>query len=915
MKSFAELLEEFRNLRGMSKKDLALKADLAPSYISLLISGGRTAPSEETIQALADALGLNTESHSLLRKAAGYTSNPTSHTLGSEVYFSDTEVNKDEGISNRENWGEAPNVQVFYGRLEELAKLEQWVDADQCRVVLVWGMGGVGKTMLVTKLAKQIQHNFEYIFWRSLQNTPAPGSILKEAIQFFSDQGYGNIPELIDEQIALLITYLRKRRCLMVLDNVESVLQERQQFGQYREGYEGYVRLFKALGEIQHQSSLLLTSREKLKDLARLEGNVSPVRVLQIEGVGLSEVQKMFADEGLIGSEENWAELVHLYSGNPLALKLIVAPIRDLFGGSISTFLKEGETVIGDIHDLLEQQFYRLSTQERDIMYWLAIEREAISLDELSDDIVQMYQRGTLLEILYSLQRRSLIERRDYARFALLPVIMEYVTLDFVEQVYKEIFEEKLRLFDSHALIKAQAKEYVRNSQIRHILRPLAERLLAALGKEGIESKLKAILSTRRAKYPQKPGYAVGNILNLLIQQKDDLNGYDFSNLVIWQAYLQGVSATGINFTDATITRSVFTDTFGSILSVTIDPEGEILAAGTANGEVRLWRATMGTPLYNCYGHTDWVRSVTFSPDGQMVASGSDDQTIRFWSVSTGQSLTILHGHQGRIRSVTFSPDGNLLASGGEDQTIRLWSVHTGQVFKTLQGHHGRIRSVAFSPDGKLLVSGSDDGTIRLWQVETGRAVKNLRGHLDRVYTVAFSPDGQTIASGSEDRTIRLWEVSNGQSLAVLRGHRSRVRAVAFSPDRQLLISGSDDQTIICWRVSTGEPVRTLSGHSDGIWAVVFSRSGRTIISGSDDQTIRLWEVSSGQCIRTLQGHTDLVWSVAFSPDGQMVASGSEDNIVRLWEVSSGQCIRTLQGHAGRIWGALARWTDGCQRE
>ncbi len=65
-------------------------------------------------------------------------------------------------------------------------------------------------------------------------------------------------------------------------------------------------------------------------------------------------------------------------------------------------------------------------------------------------------------------------------------------------------------MFGSHALIKAQAKNYVRESQVRLILKPFVERLLNNLGDEGIETTLKHILSTLRERYPQKPSYAAG---------------------------------------------------------------------------------------------------------------------------------------------------------------------------------------------------------------------------------------------------------------------------------------------------------------------------------------------------------------------------------------------------------------------
>src|SRR5205823_7011982 len=106
---------------------------------------------------------------------------------------------------------------------------------------------------------------------------------------------------------------------------------------------------------------------------------------------------------------------------------------------------------------------------------------------------------------------------------------------------------------------KAQAKDYLRTSQARLILAPLASMLLTAFDKAGCENKLKRILSTQRQLHPQQPGYAPGNILNLLIQLQVDLHSFDFSRLVVRQAYLQGVTLPQVNFAHADLTTSVFT--------------------------------------------------------------------------------------------------------------------------------------------------------------------------------------------------------------------------------------------------------------------------------------------------------------------------------------------------------------------
>ena len=902
---FAQVLEELVKKKRIKQKDLATRAGLTPGYVNHLIKGTRTAPSEDAVSSLADALELDLTDRSRLFEAAGFPAKRVPVDFTRSAVKVNQKVDQEETLIARADWGEIPNVQMFYGREQELDLLEKWIVQDNCQMVALIGIGGVGKTMLAAKAVGKIQQQFEYTFWRSLQNTPPIENILKDCIRFLSDQHASDIADDLDDQIAHIIGYLREHRCLLILDNFESLMQSGSRSGQYQREHEGYGKFLKHIGEIKHQSCLLLTSREKPAEVPRLEGRLWPVRSMHLSGIEPHDGKKLLSEEGLLGSDEEWAKFISLYSGNPLALKLVSEPIRELFNGNIAAFLAQEEVIVGDISNLLDQQFNRLSALEQEIIYWLAIEREPTSLEDIRSDLVASVSSGELLEALSSLRRRSMVEMHDTAQFSLQPVIMEYATNKLVDQAYKELYNGDIggmKLLTSHALLKAQAKDYVRESQARLILTPFQKSLLVAFTQEECEERLRKLLSALREKRPYVPGYLTGNILNLLILMKADLRNYDFSHLTIKQAYLQGISLRDVNFTDTDLERSVFTETFGSILSVTFSPDGNRLAAGTDNGEVRLWNIVDGTPLHTCEGHTDWVRSVAFSPKGDIVVSGSDDQTVRLWEVETGQTLTILQGHTNRIYSVVFSPDGQLIASGGEDQSVLLWSFEACQCLKKLEGHTNRVRSVAFSSDSKLVVSGSDDQTVRLWDAASGKPLGILQGHTNRVYSVAFSPDGRLIASGGEDQKICLWDVSTHTLLKTFTGHTNRVRSVAFSLDGETLVSGSEDHLARLWNIHTGQCIRTFQGHTNGIWSVAFKPYGNRIVSGSDDQTIRLWDVITGQCIKTLQGYTDLMWSVAFSPDGNMIVSGSEDQMVRLWDVAQGQCIKELPGHTNRVW-------------
>src|SRR5262249_25014072 len=68
------------------------------------------------------------------------------------------------------------------------ARARAWVVGERCRLVAVLGLGGIGKTSLVARLAQDAAPAFERVYWRSLRDAPPPGEWLAGAIGFLSDQ-------------------------------------------------------------------------------------------------------------------------------------------------------------------------------------------------------------------------------------------------------------------------------------------------------------------------------------------------------------------------------------------------------------------------------------------------------------------------------------------------------------------------------------------------------------------------------------------------------------------------------------------------------------------------------------------------------------------------------------------------------
>src|SRR5438876_930650 len=170
------------------------------------------------------------------------------------------------------------------------------------------------------------------------------------------------------------------------------------------------------------------------------------------------------------------------YAGNPLALKIVAQTILDLFNGDLDQFLQEGELIFNGIRPVLRQQVGRLTPLEHLLLTWLAVLREWTPLEALSQAIHPRMLRSKLLEALEALRRRSLLERGQQASFSLQSVVMEYLTDELGERLAEEIVLGDPQQLRQVALAQAQAKDYVREIQVRLLVQPLLERLRAELG-------------------------------------------------------------------------------------------------------------------------------------------------------------------------------------------------------------------------------------------------------------------------------------------------------------------------------------------------------------------------------------------------------------------------------------------------
>ncbi|MCS6908174.1 MAG: hypothetical protein RML93_09870, partial [Anaerolineales bacterium] len=204
-------------------------------------------------------------------------SHPDAVMAGLDPAWSPTPAAPDTATVLRADWGRSPDVSAFVGREVELAELRARLANPRCRLVGIFGLGGIGKTFLAKRAAQEAAPVCAAVKWVLLQDGPPLDEVLAECIHFFSGYREPDLPASTAARIERLLTYFRRARCLLVLDKLEAVMRPGKPAGYFRAGYEGYADLLAAAAEADHRSCLIVVSREQPAIMARWEAQ--PQRV------------------------------------------------------------------------------------------------------------------------------------------------------------------------------------------------------------------------------------------------------------------------------------------------------------------------------------------------------------------------------------------------------------------------------------------------------------------------------------------------------------------------------------------------------------------------------------------------------------------------------------------------------------
>jgi hypothetical protein len=374
---------------------------------------------------------------------------PASHTSKSlpELSFNNAQVHRHPSLSNLiSDWGEAPDTTQFLGRTQELKTLADLITnpspaapiGQRCRFISLLGMGGIGKTMLACQVAQSVASQFDVIMWRSLRHPTNARVMVRDWLQLIAPESKTPLhPTSFPQDILQLLDYLRQHRCLLILDNFDTVLQSESAVGAYQAQFEEYGLLLRCLADADHQSCVMVTSRIKPKGLLQREGVHLPVRSFMVTGLPAPDISQLFRLKGCHSFDRSIIDyLTTCYGGNPFILSSLASIVKELSGGNVSdclSYLKPKTFFFHEIETLLQKQLLSLNTTERQIMGNFVAFSGSMTLPQVLEqhnDVPKHLLTGGL----QSLMRRSLIEQQEQNWFVQ-PYILNYFEEHFMTVV------------------------------------------------------------------------------------------------------------------------------------------------------------------------------------------------------------------------------------------------------------------------------------------------------------------------------------------------------------------------------------------------------------------------------------------------------------------------------------------------
>jgi tetratricopeptide (TPR) repeat protein len=301
------------------------------------------------------------------------------------------------------------NVPRWQGREELIASLrsslfDDFSDAaEKPKVIALIGQGGIGKSSLVVKLLESIGVNwrgkklakycpYDGVICLKTQMGTSFDDIAGQLLSFLGNEQQSlNKPE---QKIAAILKGLQQGVYLVVMDNLESILHPATVKDVGRAISPEIGELLNMLVVMPHQSQVLLTSREQVKDLADKRSSdavVNPilVRIVDVQGISIEAGVKLLQDYGLKDTEADLRWVSERVGGHALILELLAALAKNKPG-----YLRRNpQLVTNNARNVMQEQLARQTEEGRELLKRMCVLRVGIDVQGLN--FLRLYQKET----------------------------------------------------------------------------------------------------------------------------------------------------------------------------------------------------------------------------------------------------------------------------------------------------------------------------------------------------------------------------------------------------------------------------------------------------------------------------------------------------------------------------------------
>ena len=310
-----------------------------------------------------------------------------------------------------------PDLSHFQGRVPEQAELYKWLADPTVSLIGVKGEGGIGKSTLTAKVFADCA-GFGGKCWVDVRSGTTLSGVARSALQEFGVPTE-QVTQIEEKDLPRrLLRQMQMQRCLLAIDNLESVLGGD---GAWQSGYEEFLDGFQELGG---ESVILLAGREYPE---RYRG-WRKSRWLEVDtGLEPGEGAALLGALEAEGTEDERSTISVQVEGNPLALALLAGWLREEYRvGERSVahletqpdlFQVEGKHR-GDrlsLADVFDWSFDRLSPAAQELLVQVSVLRGGFNHEaagalvqrEVADGELQDLERRSLLQELPGRDRRG----------------------------------------------------------------------------------------------------------------------------------------------------------------------------------------------------------------------------------------------------------------------------------------------------------------------------------------------------------------------------------------------------------------------------------------------------------------------------------------------------------------------------